>query len=161
MSKPLASQQSVKALLSATALPLLLSISPATAQVAENVSDGDQTKLDTIVVTGQHLYTDTVNALRTPTPILDVPQSLSITSADQIVRQGFDSLGDIVLYTPGVNQSQGEGHRDAIVFRGVRSTADFFIDGVRDDVQYYRSLYNLEQVEICLLYTSPSPRDRG
>ncbi|MEM6557418.1 MAG: TonB-dependent receptor, partial [Pseudomonadota bacterium] len=51
-------------------------------------------------------------------------------------------------YTPGVNSSQGEGHRDAVVFRGVRSTADFFIDGVRDDVQYYRPLYNLEQVEI-------------
>ena len=48
----------------------------------------------------------------------------------------------------GVNTSQGEGHRDAVVFRGVRSTADFFQDGVRDDVQYYRSLYNVEQVEI-------------
>ena len=34
------------------------------------------------------------------------------------------------------------------IFRGVRSTADFFQDGVRDDVQYYRSLYNVEQVEI-------------
>jgi len=34
------------------------------------------------------------------------------------------------------------------VFRGVRSTADFFVDGVRDDVQYYRGLYNVEQVEI-------------
>jgi catecholate siderophore receptor len=34
------------------------------------------------------------------------------------------------------------------VFRGVRSTADFFVDGVRDDVEYYRGLYNLEQVEI-------------
>jgi catecholate siderophore receptor len=44
--------------------------------------------------------------------------------------------------------SQGEGQRDAVVFRGVRSTADFFVDGVRDDVQYYRSLYNVEQVEI-------------
>ena len=32
--------------------------------------------------------------------------------------------------------------------QGVRSTADFYLDGVRDDVQYYRSLYNLEQVEI-------------
>ena len=31
---------------------------------------------------------------------------------------------------------------------GVRSTADFYMDGVRDDVQYYRSLYNLEQVEV-------------
>ena len=34
------------------------------------------------------------------------------------------------------------------MFRGVRSTADFFQDGLRDDVQYYRSLYNVEQVEI-------------
>ena len=30
----------------------------------------------------------------------------------------------------------------------MRSTADFFLDGVRDDVQYYRPFYNLEQVEI-------------
>ncbi len=108
----------------------------------------DDDNVDTIEVVGQYLYTDRVNALKSPTPILDVPQSLSITTAEQIIRQGFDSIGDIVLYTPGVNQSQGEGHRDAVVFRGVRSTADFFIDGVRDDVQYYRSLYNLEQVEI-------------
>jgi len=103
---------------------------------------------DEIIVNGRYLSVNEVNSIKTPTPIIDVPQSLSITTADQIIAQGFDSIGDIVLYTPGVNQSQGEGHRDAIVFRGVRSTADFFIDGARDDVQYYRSLYNLEQVEI-------------
>lgn len=103
---------------------------------------------DEIIVKGQYLYNDQINAIKAPTPIIDVPQSLSITTADQIIRQGFDSIGDIVMYTPGVVNSQGEGHRDAVVFRGVRSTADFFLDGVRDDVQYYRSLYNLEQVEI-------------
>jgi len=101
-----------------------------------------------IIVTGQILYTDQVNALKSPTPILDVPQSLSIITADDIALRGFNSIGQIVDYTPGINTSQGEGHRDAIVFRGVRSTADFFIDGVRDDIQYYRSLYNLEQVEV-------------
>ena len=105
-------------------------------------------RIETITVIGEYLYNDRVTALKSPTPILDVPQSLSITTAEQIVKQGIDSIGDIVLYTPGVTQSQGEGHRDAVVFRGVRSTADFFIDGVRDDVQYYRPLYNLEQVEI-------------
>ncbi len=103
---------------------------------------------DDIVVIGKYLYADQVNALRTPTPIIDVPQSLSIATADQLSEQGFTSIGELINYTPGVNTSQGEGHRDAIVFRGVRSTADFFIDGVRDDVQYYRPLYNLEQVEI-------------
>jgi len=103
---------------------------------------------DQIVVTGTYLYNDQVNALRTPTPIIDVPQSLTIVTSDQFHRQGFDSIGDIINYIPGVSNSQGEGHRDSVVFRGVRSTADFFIDGVRDDVQYYRPLYNIEQVEI-------------
>ncbi len=101
-----------------------------------------------VIVQGRHLYSDQVNALKTPTPILDVPQSLSIITAEHMVERGFTSIADIINYTPGVNTSQGEGHRDAVVFRGVRSTADFFIDGVRDDVQYYRPLYNLEQVEI-------------
>lgn len=103
---------------------------------------------DEIVVTGKYLYVDQINALKSPTPIIDVPQSLSIVTADQITNQGFDSVGDIINYIPGVTNTQGEGHRDAVVFRGVRSTADFFVDGVRDDVQYYRGLYNIEQVEI-------------
>ena len=122
-----------------TALAILLGASA----LANNTAEQDE-----IVVTGQYLYTDQVNALRSPTPIIDVPQSLSIISAEEIAVRGFNSIGQIIDYTPGVNTSQGEGHRDAVVFRGVRSTADFFIDGVRDDVQYYRPLYNLEQVEI-------------
>lgn len=132
-----------KTLLGASALSLLFAAPIAAAQEVEE----DQV-LDSILVTGQYLYTDEVNALKSPTPIIDVPQSLSIITADQIEQQGFNSVGDIIDYTPGVNTSQGEGHRDAVVFRGVRSTADFFIDGVRDDVQYYRPLYNLEQIEI-------------
>ncbi|MEM6746381.1 MAG: TonB-dependent siderophore receptor [Pseudomonadota bacterium] len=116
------------------------------ASTAEPLSASEAT--DVIVVPGKYLYTDQVNALRTPTPILDVPASVSVITAEEITLRGFTNIGQIVDYTPGVNMSQGEGHRDAVVFRGVRSTADFFIDGVRDDVQYYRPLYNLEQVEI-------------
>ncbi len=103
---------------------------------------------DEVITTGRYLYSDQVNALKTPTSIIDVPQSLSIVTADDITKRAYNSIGQIIDYTPGVNTSQGEGHRDAVVFRGVRSTADFYLDGVRDDVQYYRSLYNLEQVEI-------------
>ena len=117
--------------------------------LANSASAFAQTNMDDeILVTGRYLFADQVNALKSPTPIIDVPQSLSIITAEQITNQGFNSIADIIDYTPGVNTSQGEGHRDAVVFRGVRSTADFFLDGVRDDVQYYRPLYNLEQVEI-------------
>lgn len=122
-----------------------LSLSLALPAFADEVPEDDRER---VVVTSTYLYSDQVNALRSPTPIIDVPQSLSIVTADQIEEQAFTSIGDIIAYTPGVSTSQGEGHRDAVVFRGVRSTADFFIDGVRDDVQYYRPLYNLQQVEI-------------
>ena len=105
-------------------------------------------EVEEIVVKGKVLYSDQVNALKTPTAIVDVPQAVSIVTDEDIRKQGIREIGDIVRYTPGVNTSQGEGHRDAVVFRGVRSTADFFQDGARDDVQYYRSLYNVEQVEV-------------
>ena len=104
--------------------------------------------IEEIVVKGKVLYSDQVKALKTPTAIIDVPQSLSIVTDADIRKQGIREIGDIVRYTPGVNTSQGEGHRDSVVFRGVRSTADFYQDGARDDVQYYRSLYNIDQVEI-------------
>ena len=105
-------------------------------------------EVEEVVVKGKVLQSDQVNALKTPTPIINVPQSLSIVTDEEMLKKGMRSVGDIIRYTPGVNTSQGEGHRDAVVFRGVRSTADFFQDGARDDVQYYRSLYNVEQVEI-------------
>lgn len=104
--------------------------------------------MEEIVVEGRYLSINEINSVKTPTPVLDVPQSLSIVTADRIDKQGFSSVADIINYIPGVNNSQGEGHRDSVVFRGVRSTADFYVDGARDDVQYYRPLYNLEQVEI-------------
>ena len=104
--------------------------------------------VEELVIKGNVLQADQVAALKTPVAVINVPQTVSIFTDEDINRQGFRQLGDIVRYTPGVNTSQGEGHRDAVVFRGVRSTADFFQDGLRDDVQYYRSLYNVEQVEI-------------
>ena len=105
-------------------------------------------EIEEVIVKGNVLYSDQVNALKTPVEVIDVPQTVSIVTDEDIRKQGFRAIGDIIRYTPGVNTSQGEGHRDAVVFRGVRSTADFYQDGVRDDVQYYRSLYNVEQVEI-------------
>lgn len=103
---------------------------------------------DVIRVDGRYLSLDQLNAVKTPTPIIEVPQSLSIVSEVQIAEQGFANLGDILRYTPGLSISQGEGHRDAINIRGNQATGDFFLNGIRDDVQYYRPLYNLEQVEI-------------
>ncbi len=57
------------------------------------------------------------------------------------------SVGDVMRYVPGMTVHQGENNRDQVIIRGNSSSADFFVNGVRDDVQYYRDLYNLERVE--------------
>ena len=99
-------------------------------------------------VKGNVLFKDQVNSMQPPVPIINVPQAVSIVTDEDILDQGFRALGDIVRYVPGIHTTQGEGHRDAVVIRGVRTTADFYQNGLRDDVQYYRSLYNVEQVEV-------------
>ena len=88
--------------------------------VSPSLADGHEDKAtDEVVVQGKVLYSDQINALKTPTPILDAPLSAGITTNSEIFDRGFTSLRDVTLYTPGVNTSQGEGHRDSIVLRGV------------------------------------------
>ena len=89
--------------------------------------------------------TDT--ATKTPTPLRDVPQSISVVTSEQIRDQDLLSIGDVVRYLPGITAHQGENNRDQVIIRGNSSSADFFRDGIRDDVQYYRDLYNLDRIE--------------
>jgi len=88
------------------------------------------------------------NAVKTPTPLVDVPQTITVLTREQLDDQGITQLGDALRYVPGVVLGQGEGHRDQITLRGQNTTADFYLDGLRDDTQYYRSLYNIERVEV-------------
>ena len=85
---------------------------------------------------------------RTDLPVRDVPQAITVVSRDIIADQTMRSMADVVAYVPGVGMAQGEGHRDAPIFRGNTSTSDFFVDGLRDDTQYLRDLYNVERIEV-------------
>jgi catecholate siderophore receptor len=89
----------------------------------------------------------TTTATRTETPLRDVPQSVSLVTDELIADQSMQGMADVVRYIPGITMGQGEGHRDAPTIRGNSSTADFFVDGLRDDAQYFRDLYNVERVE--------------
>src|ERR1051325_9166459 len=91
--------------------------------------------------------TFSASATRTLTALRDVPQSVAVISREAIKDQGMQSIADVVRYVPGITAIQGENNRDQVVIRGNSSSADFFLDGVRDDVQYYRDLYNLDRVE--------------
>ncbi|MEQ1724993.1 MAG: TonB-dependent siderophore receptor [Sphingopyxis sp.] len=127
---------------------IALALCSGAAQAIEAAAD-DQS--GDIIVTGRddgYRTVMTTSGTKTDTPILDVPQSIVVVTADQIADQQIRSMTDLVRLTPGVIAGQGEGNRDQVTIRGNNSTADFFVDGLRDDVQYFRSFYNIERVEV-------------
>jgi len=129
--------------------PLALVLS--TNALAQQATAQDATTLDGIEVVGDkdaYQVLRISSATKTDTPLRDVPQSVTVISQGLIRDQAMQNMGDVVRYVPGVQMAQGEGHRDAPILRGNTSTADFFIDGLRDDVQYYRDLYNVDRVEV-------------
>jgi len=89
----------------------------------------------------------TATATKTLTPLRDVPQSVTVVTHELIKDQMMMSVGDVMRYVPGISVHQGDNNRDQVIIRGNSSSADFFINGVRDDVQYYRDLYNVDRVE--------------
>jgi catecholate siderophore receptor len=104
-----------------------------------------------IVITGERVpygVKVTTTATKTPTNIRNVPQAITVVTQQQIEDQQLRSVSELLNFVPGASYNSGEGNRDAIVLRGNSSTADFFIDGVRDDVQYYRDFYNVDRVEV-------------
>ncbi len=85
---------------------------------------------------------------RTDTELRDTPQSITVIPQDLIKDQSIQSISQAIQYVPGVQAAQGEGNRDALIFRGNATTGDFFLDGLRDDVQTYRDLYNTDRIEV-------------
>ncbi len=124
---------------------------------ADELSAKDAKIMPEVVVVGESLKKaggvdgyktgSTRSSTRTETLLLDVPQSISVVTQDQIRDQNISNMEEALRYVPGVNIQQGEGNRDQITIRGNATTADFFIDGARDDVQYYRDFYNIDRVE--------------
>jgi catecholate siderophore receptor len=139
---------SLAALACALASPAIASdgVAPAAVDLESAAAERDQE----IIVEGIRIRDPrrTSTATRTDTALLSVPQALTIVTEEQIDDQAFRSIGELLRFVPGTSVGQGEGHRDQITIRGNSSTADFFIDGLRDDIQYYRPLYNLERVEV-------------
>jgi catecholate siderophore receptor len=132
---------------SAAALACVLAM-PAVAAEDTVAAGEDQAP---IIVTGsrdEYGVKSTSTATRTETDVKDIPQSLSVISEAQIEDQDLRSIADVLNYVPGATPGTGEGNRDQITLRGNNTTADFFIDGVRDDVQYFRDLYNADRVEV-------------
>jgi catecholate siderophore receptor len=117
---------------------------------ARKTAECKPTELDrgeVVGATGLYEVGDTRSATKTDTPLQDVPQAITVVNSQMIRDQRMQGLSDVLRYVPGATMAQGEGNRDTPILRGSSSTADMFVDGMRDDTQYFRDLYNIDRVE--------------
>lgn len=85
---------------------------------------------------------------RTLTPLRDIPQTLTVITRELLADQRAQSVAEAVRNVPGVSVAQGEGNRDQVVLRGISTSSDFFVNGIRDDQERFRDLYNVETLEV-------------
>lgn len=118
---------------------------------AQSAAAAKLTTLQEITVSGEaeqgYAVKSSATATKTDTLLRDTPQSITVLTKELIRDQAMQSMADAIRYVPGIVTAQGEGNRDTAVFRGNSSTGDFYVDGIRDDVQYYRDFYNIDSVE--------------
>ena len=109
-------------------------------------SPADESAHEDIVVTAA------VAGTKTETPLIQLPQPLTIITSDQYLSQGAISISDTVKYAAGVlaNPYGRDTRVDAFNVRGIQALQ--FRDGMRDIFSYYASItsdpYNFARVEI-------------
>ena len=60
-------------------------------------------------VKGNVLFKDRVTSLNPPVPIINVPQTVSIITDEDILERGYRAISDIVRYVPGVVPLKAKG----------------------------------------------------
>lgn len=103
-----------------------------------------------------YVATRTATATKTDTPILEVPQTINVVTADQIATQGARNITQALRYTPGLGVNgftDRNNIADEITSRGFAPTPLYFDGGY---LPYAGSLggapqidpYTLERVEV-------------
>ena len=125
--------------------PIILGLLPVLSLLGQaNVSNADRATLDEIAVTGASI------------PKLDLSRS-SILTQDQVEDRQINNLVDLSGLSPNlhINNYSIQSYGDIITMRGIANTQLFGPAGVQLYVD------GIPQADVCLLYTSPSPRDRS
>ena len=105
--------------------------------------------VDEVIVEATRYSTpQTAIATKTDTALRDVPQSVTVITSDLIRDQSMRSMADVARYVPGLRWARARAIAMRRLCAATARTADFFVDGVRDDVQYFRDLYNAERIEV-------------
>lgn len=87
---------------------------------------------------------------RTAQETRDIPQTVNVVNKALMQAQGATTLADALRNVPGITIGGAEGGQigNNINLRGFTARTDIYSDGFRDRGQYYRDLFNIEQIEV-------------
>lgn len=100
-----------------------------------------------IVVTGQlQPRSDRLTA-----PLAETPHSITVIPQQVLEQTGVVNLQEALRVIPGITLGSGEGGTsagDRPFIRGIDSTNDIYVDGIRDSGSTTREIFNLEQIDV-------------
>lgn len=108
---------------------------------------------DVLTVEGEQERTPKVEQITSTRVDLDLrhtPQSVTVINQDLLKTTGAFSLRDALRTAPGVTMAAGEGGRtgDSLTIRGFVANSDTYVDNLKDNGQYFRDTFNVEQAEV-------------
>ncbi|MES2693906.1 MAG: TonB-dependent siderophore receptor [Verrucomicrobiota bacterium] len=137
---------------SVAALTAMVMASGASSAHAAAASTTQDTAVQLPEISVQAEKNRAVSSPKFTAPLVDTPQTISVIPKEVFNQQGAASLADVLGNTPGITFLAGEGGHvsgaNSFVMRGFDMSGNIFIDGVRDNGNYGRDIYNLEQVEV-------------
>ncbi|MCI0733023.1 MAG: TonB-dependent siderophore receptor [Methylococcaceae bacterium] len=88
--------------------------------------------------------------LKFEAPMRDIPQSISVVKEDLVKSQNAFNLRDALKNVSGLTIAAGEGGRtgDSITLRGFTANSDTYLDGAKENGQYFRDTFFLDRVEV-------------
>ena len=97
----------------------------------------------------------TLTGAKTATPIVEIPQSVSVVTADQIQDQAAQNVGEALNYTPGVfGTPWGTDPRfDTPYLRGFSAASSQYLNGlalIRENGSTSIEPYGLERIDVLL-----------
>lgn len=138
-------------------LPLVTLIAGTSSLVAMPLAHADDTTdsaTATVIVTGkvQKTYKPNKSTVgdKTAKDPKDIPQTVTVVNKALMQAQGATSISDALRNVPGITIGGAEGGQigNNINLRGFTARTDIYLDGFRDRGQYYRDVFDLEQVEV-------------
>ena len=87
-------------------------------------------------------------AARLPLRLAETPQQIDVLTPELLQSRAVESMKQAMEMIPAAGLQLGEARRDNFFLRGFNALGDMYLDGVRDDAQYYRDLSNTDRIEV-------------